>query len=137
MSTDLFDDLKVDDVVKLSEKEIAELKGYAAVIKVMIREAREKKIVTVKVDADIYKQQTLFKYFLMKDLIKALYDVESLGDMENAGFRVSMVDKKILDIHRKRRMDFIEENIMDPSKKFKRDTKDESEAIAHLFDYGD
>jgi hypothetical protein len=109
--TNFFKKLNVDTLMQLNEQEMKQVEEYADAIMKMIEEARAKQQAWIKVDGDLYGQKDLFKFYLMKDLLKRDLFVESLGLMPAAGFKVGWCDNDILDIHRKRRVQRLEDQI--------------------------
>jgi len=113
--TNFFKKLDINTLMQLSDQEMKQVEEYADTIMKKIEEARAKQEAWVKVDSDVYGQKDLFKFYLMKDLLKRDLFVESLGLMPAAGFKVGWCDNDILDIHRKRRIQRLEDQM--PSNK--------------------
>lgn len=111
-----FAKLNVNELAALTTEEQATFDASIDVIIAEIKKKRAEGETCAKVEATVYGERPIIKYYLMKELIKIDLVAESMGPMPAAGFRVKWCDESILDIHRKRRLERVEAT-MPPQKR--------------------
>lgn len=94
----LFEDTSMDKLFQLTEEQSAEVKCIAEELKEEIRKTFTNNTMMVIVLPKMYKNNLSYKFILMKDLIKANYNVQSQDD---GSFTILRNDEYLLNLHRK------------------------------------